>query len=49
LRFDRPADKVLDTILQQGLEHHISLTYGDHQQALEYIAGWLDIPIFHLT
>jgi L-fucose isomerase-like protein len=49
LRFDRPADEVLDTILQQGLEHHISLTYGDHQQALEYIAGWLDIPIFHLT
>ncbi|MGD8864203.1 MAG: L-fucose/L-arabinose isomerase family protein [Anaerolineales bacterium] len=49
LRFDRPAEEVLDTILQKGLEHHISLTYGDHQQSLEQIARWLNIPIFQLT
>lgn len=49
LRFDRPAIEVLDAILQNGLEHHISLTYGDHRQGLEQSAQWLDIPIFHLT
>ncbi|HIQ05440.1 MAG TPA: fucose isomerase, partial [Anaerolineae bacterium] len=27
LRFDRPAIEVLNTILDEGLEHHLSLTY----------------------
>jgi L-fucose isomerase-like protein len=49
LRFDRPADDVMDSIMQKGLEHHISLTYGDHQVELEQIANWLDIPVFELT
>jgi L-fucose isomerase-like protein len=49
LRFDRPADEVLDAILRNGLEHHLSLTYGDYRAALESIAQWLNIPVFHLT
>jgi len=48
LRFDRPARDVLDTILREGLEHHISLTYGDHVPALLALAGMLDLPVLQL-
>ncbi len=45
LRFDRPAQEVFDTIMSQGLEHHISLTYGDHVAALLALAELLDLPV----
>lgn len=48
LRFDRPATDVLDTILGQGLEHHISLTYGEHVPALLALAGLLKLPVLQL-
>ena len=48
LRFDRPAAKVLDTFLHEGLEHHISLTYGDHLPTLLALAKMLDLPVLHL-
>lgn len=48
LRFDRPAVEVLDVILREGLEHHISLTYGDHLSALLGLGCMLDIPILRL-
>jgi L-fucose isomerase-like protein len=44
LRFERPAGQVLDTILSEGLEHHLSLTYGDHFDVLESVARMLGIP-----
>ena len=49
LKFDRPAREVLDKILAEGLEHHISITYGDITEALETFAQLLNIPILHLT
>ncbi len=49
LRFDRPAAEVLDTIMAEGLDHHISLTYGDHLDALLMVAQWLDLPVLQLT
>jgi L-fucose isomerase-like protein len=49
LRTDRPAEEVLDQLMLHGLEHHISLTYGDHQSALIMLAEWLNIPIIRLT
>lgn len=49
LRFNRPAADVLDTIMTEGLEHHISLTYGDHVPALRVLARMLDLPILELT
>lgn len=49
LKFDRPAREVLDTILTEGLEHHISITYGDITDALETFAQLLNIPILQLT
>ena len=48
VRFDRPARDVLDTILSEGLEHHISLTYGDHCAELRALAQMLRLPILEL-
>jgi L-fucose isomerase-like protein len=48
LRFDRPATKVLDRLLGEGLEHHVSLTYGDHVPALLALAKMLDLPVLCL-
>ncbi|MEO8613342.1 MAG: L-fucose/L-arabinose isomerase family protein, partial [Chloroflexota bacterium] len=45
LKFDRPAAAILDTILSEGLEHHISLTYGDHTIALMTLAKMLELPV----
>ena len=38
----------MDTIMGEGLEHHISLTYGDHQDALESLARLLDLSVLRL-
>jgi L-fucose isomerase-like protein len=48
LRFDRPVAQVLDTLLSEGLEHHVSLTYGDHTRALLALARMLDLPVLTL-
>lgn len=48
LRFARPADAVLDTIMTEGLEHHFSLTYGDHVTALLALANMLNLPVLRL-
>ena len=49
LRFDRPAADALDTILSEGLEHHLSITYGDHVPSLVALAQMLDIPVLRLS
>jgi len=48
LRFDNGASNVLDTILSEGLEHHLSFTYGDYTSALITLAKMLDIPVLQL-
>jgi L-fucose isomerase-like protein len=48
LRFDRPAAEVLDTILREGLEHHVAITYGDVVAELLALAGILDLPVLWL-
>jgi L-fucose isomerase-like protein len=48
LRFDRPASNVLDTLMTEGLEHHISLTYGDHIQTLLALAEMLGLQVLRL-
>jgi L-fucose isomerase-like protein len=49
LRFDRPARDVLDTIMREGLDHHISLTYGNYTDELRALAGMLALPVLELT
>ncbi|MBC6934859.1 MAG: fucose isomerase [Chloroflexi bacterium] len=48
VRFERPAQDVLDTILTEGLEHHVSLTYGDHAGVLYSLAKMLELPVLVL-
>jgi L-fucose isomerase-like protein len=48
LRFDQAAAEVLDTVLSEGLEHHISLTYGDYVPSLLALAKMLDLPVLRL-
>jgi L-fucose isomerase-like protein len=49
LRFDNPAQDVLDLILREGLEHHITLTYGDYVPELLALAGLLNLPVLNMT
>lgn len=49
IRFDRPAGDVSSTIIDEGLEHHFSLAYGDHVDTLAQVANRLDIPVLRLT
>ncbi len=46
----RPAcAEVLDTIMREGLDHHISLTYGDYVDELLALAEMLELPVLRLT
>ena len=49
LRFDRPVSEVLDMIMDEGLEHHISLTYGDHRAGLLALAKMWGIPVLRIA
>ena len=49
IQFDSPANDVLDVILGEGLEHHISLTYGDHVPSLLAFANLIDLPVLPLN
>lgn len=48
LRLEKPARQFFDALLQQGLEHHISLTYGDHLASLAAFAELVDLPVVRL-
>jgi L-fucose isomerase-like protein len=48
IRFDSPAEAVLDTIMREGLEHHVALTYGDYVPALMKLADLLRLPVLIL-
>ncbi len=49
LQFDRPAREILNEMLNEGLEHHISITYGDHTDVLNAFAKLLNIPVLRLV
>jgi L-fucose isomerase-like protein len=49
IRFDRPAAEVHETIMQEGLEHHFALAYGDHKPALRAIAARWGLPLLELA
>ena len=48
IRFDSGAAAVMDAIMREGLEHHIAIVYGDHQDALESLARMLGLPVLRL-
>ena len=49
IRFDRPARRVLDTIMRRGLEHHLCLAYGDVRAELAAFAQLVGLPLVELT
>jgi L-fucose isomerase-like protein len=49
VRFDRPAADVGRTIMEEGLEHHFALAYGDHKAALRAIAARWNLPVLELA
>ncbi len=48
LRFDRPAEKVLEDVIASGLEHHMAIAYGDHRAILNDVAAALGLPVLEL-
>lgn len=48
IRFDSGAAAVMDKLLSEGLEHHVSLVYGEHARALELLARMLGMPALRL-
>ncbi len=48
IRFDSGTQSAMDTILKEGLEHHVSITYGDHSDALVALAKMLNLPVLRL-
>ncbi len=49
VRFDKPASEVGTTIMEEGLEHHFALAYGDHRAALRAIAARWKLPVLELA
>ncbi len=49
MKFGKPAHEVFNTILEEGLEHHFSIAYGDYRQALRSVAASLNLPVLELT
>ncbi|MCJ7434331.1 MAG: L-fucose/L-arabinose isomerase family protein [Anaerolineales bacterium] len=49
LRPDIPAKRFLDSLMREGLEHHISIVYGDHMNSLVAFANLAGIPILNLS
>ncbi len=48
-RMDISADAFREKILEIGMEHHCSLTYGDQRPVLRKIARYLGIEVVELT
>jgi L-fucose isomerase-like protein len=48
VRMRQPAQNVVDTLLREGLEHHLALTYGDHLPVLYKLAQMLELPVIEL-
>jgi len=49
VRFDRSAAEVSARILDEALEHHFALAYGDHRDALRALASRWNVPVFELA
>ncbi len=49
IRFDKGAAEVCATIMDEGLEHHFSLAYGDHLDSLRQVANRLNLPLMQIA
>jgi len=49
IRFDKRVAEVCATIMDEGLEHHFSLAYGDHLDSLRQVANRLNLPVLQIA
>lgn len=49
IQFDKSVDQVSAAIMNEGLEHHYSLAYGNHLDSLQQVANRLHIPVLQLA
>lgn len=47
-RMRQPAKEFMAAVLQEGLEHHVTLAYGEHLSTLKKVAGLLRLPTLEL-
>lgn len=48
LRWERPAEEVVGTILDYGLEHHVAVVPGEHRDVLVALAAEWGLPVLRL-
>jgi L-fucose isomerase-like protein len=48
-RFARPLKETLEAIMDEALEHHFAIAYGDHRNALMAIASRLNLPLLEIA
>jgi L-fucose isomerase-like protein len=49
LKLNIPAQTYLNMLIFEGLEHHISLVYGDHLKLLQRFAKLVDLPVLIMS
>ncbi len=49
LKLDIPAQNFLDILMLEGLEHHVSLVYGNYLSALEAFAKLIELPVLNMS
>lgn len=48
-KFARPLNEVLKSIMDEALEHHFAIAYGDHREALRGIGAELGLPVLEIA
>ena len=48
VHFDAPLPRLLDLIMENGIEHHYCVMYGDHREALLAFATWKQLPVLEV-
>ncbi len=48
VRFHRPVTQLVETILEQGLDHHYAVAYGHIDEELRWCARALQLPVIEL-
>ena len=49
VRFDRKAGAVAAAMMEETLEHHVAICYGEHRPMLRAVAEAMKIPVVELT
>lgn len=46
--FPKSGASVCETLMDEGLEHHYTIAYGDHRPALKALAAALELPVLEI-